>query len=65
MTEEWRSILRTTRVRLRITQAQLAKQVGLSTDTVRGYETRQSRHPDSGSKRSLRRSRFPTPSQTK
>lgn len=43
MAEQWRSILRDTRVRLGITQAQLADKVGLSAETVRGYETRKSR----------------------
>lgn len=43
MAGQWRSIIRETRVRLGITQAQLAAQVGLSRETVRGYETRKSR----------------------
>ena len=44
MTEDWRSILRDARIRLGITQSALAAKVGLSAETVRGYETRTS-HP--------------------
>jgi transcriptional regulator with XRE-family HTH domain len=41
--QEWRSILRDTRVRLGVTQAQLGKQIGVSKETIRGYETRTTR----------------------
>ncbi len=44
MADAWRSILRNTRIRLGITQVQLATKVGLSPETIRGYETR-SNHP--------------------
>src|SRR2546423_762225 len=41
--DEWRASLRDTRVRLGITQAELAEQLGVSPETVRGYESRATR----------------------